>query len=146
MAVSDLAKEIAPFVPGDAVELAPQHGDAGLGIDAGRADILMAEEFLDVGDIHAVRQQPRCHGMAQQMRIEALPDPGLAGDVAHHLPDALAGVDPAAGFALFAADEERSSPALADMQGEEPREFCSDRHLAPLAALAALNDDDALGD
>lgn len=145
MAMPDLPKQVAPLVAGNPVELALQHGDTGFGVDSGRADILMAEEFLDIGDVHAFRQQPCRHRVAQQMRVDAFFDPGPAGDISHHLADTLASVDTATGFIPFTADKERPGPALADMNGNEPGKFGADRNLSALATLAALNDDDAFG-
>ena len=60
----DGAEQIAAGRIGDLVELAPEHGDAGFGVDAGGADVLVSKEFLDVGDVQAERQQAGRHGMA----------------------------------------------------------------------------------
>jgi hypothetical protein len=107
----------------------------------------MAEEALDVGDVHAQRQQPGGHGVAQQVRVGALGDAGGHGDAAHHLADALPGVDPrSAALARLPAQEQRPGPAAADVQAQEPGELGPDRHLPPLAALAVLDGDHALGE
>ena len=72
--------------------------------------------------------------------------PAACGDLAHHLADALPGVDPRPGSsALLPAGEQRAGAALADVQGQEPGELGPDRHLAPLAALAVLDGDHPLG-
>lgn len=145
MTCPDLSEQFTAMATGDPVELAPQHRDAGFRVDPRCADILVSEELLDVGDVHAVRQQPCRHGVAEQMRVDALFDPSIASDVAHHLSDPLAGIGAVPRPALFATDEERSCPALADMHGEQPSELSADGDLAPFAALAVFDDDTALG-
>ena len=105
----------------------------------GGADALVAEEALQIGDVHAQREQARGHGVPQQMRIDALGDPGGTGHPADDLADALAGqgVRHGAGT-LLAAGEQRPGPAGADVQPEQLRQVAPDRHLASLAALAAV--------
>ncbi len=65
---------------GELVEPALERGRRGLGMEAGRRDVLVAEEALQVRNVHADRQQTRCHRVAQQMRIDTLADPGGNGD------------------------------------------------------------------
>ena len=48
VACPHLAEQVASGPIGDLVELAPEHGDAGFGVDAGGADVLVAEKLLDV--------------------------------------------------------------------------------------------------
>ena len=144
--MSNLTEQITPLGDRDLIEFPPQHGDAGFSVDARRADILVTEEFLDIGDVYAIRQQSCRHGVEQQMRVDALLDTGIAGDVTHHLPDPLPGIGAASGLALFPADEEQSGPALTDMHGEQPGDLGPDGNLAPFSTLAALDDDRALGD
>lgn len=45
-----------PIGIGDLIELPTQHGDAGFGINPSAADVVMAKEFLNVGDVHSDRQ------------------------------------------------------------------------------------------
>ncbi len=52
-----------PIGIGDLIELPTQHGDAGFGIDPSAADVVMAKKLLNVGNIHADRQQTRSHGV-----------------------------------------------------------------------------------
>ena len=65
----DRAEHLAAGLIGDLIELAPEHGETGLGVDPRRADVLVAEELLDVGDVHAEREQTGRHGVTQQVRI-----------------------------------------------------------------------------
>ena len=105
---------------GESVEPALQRGGRRLGIVAGRGDALVAQEALQVGDVHAEREQARRHRMAEQVRIDALGDPGDLGHGADDLADALAGqcVRHGAG-PLLAAGEQRPGPAGADVQPQE---------------------------
>ena len=64
------AQKIAAGPIRDLIELAPEHGDTGLRVDARGADVLVSEKLVDVGDIHAEREQPCRHGVAQQVGIE----------------------------------------------------------------------------
>ena len=73
MALPDGSHKAAAGRIRNLVELALQHGDAGLGVDARRADVGVPEELLDVGDVHADREQPCCHGVPQKMGVDALP-------------------------------------------------------------------------
>ena len=93
------------------------------------------------------REQPRGHGVPQQVRVDALGDPGRLGHSADDLADALAGqgVRHGAGTCL-PAGEQRPGPAGADVQAEQLRQVAPDRHLAALAALALLDRDHALGE
>ena len=76
---------------GDPVKAALQRGSRRCGVEPGRGDALVAEEALQVGDVHAEREQARRHRMAQQVRVNALGDPGSTGYAADHLANALAG-------------------------------------------------------
>lgn len=106
----------------------------------------MAEEMLQVGDIHPAREQPGGHRMPQQVGIDALGNPGRPCHRAHDLADALTGQGVRhRARALLAAGEERPGPAGADVQPEQLSQLAADRHLAPLTALAVANDHDALG-
>ena len=113
---------------GDLIELASQQGGRRFGIKPRGGDVLVAEEALDVGDVHAKRQQLRRHRVAQEMRINALRHVDGAGDLTYDLPNPLTGVDmrrrPGA---LLPALEQRPSAAGADMQLEQLREFAPDR-------------------
>ncbi len=73
------------------VEPALERGSRRLGVEPGGADTFMAEEALQVGDVHSERQQPRGHGVPQQVRVDALGDPGRLGHGADDLADALPG-------------------------------------------------------
>ena len=68
------AEQVVAGTIRDLIELAPEHGDAGFGVDAGGADVLMSKELLDVGDVHAEREQAGRHGVAQQVGIDAFAD------------------------------------------------------------------------
>ena len=79
------------------------------------------------------------------MGVDPLGDPGADGNAAHHLADALPGVDPRkTALGLLPAHEQRPRPPPADVQGQEAGELGPDRHLAPLAALATADDDHTL--
>ena len=81
------------------------------------------------------------------MGVDPLGDPGADGNAAHHLADALPGVDPRkTALGLLPAHEQRPRPPPADVQGQEAGELGPDRHLAPLAALTILDGDHALGE
>lgn len=96
----------SPIGVGDLIELPTQHGDAGFGIDARAADIVMAEKLLDVGDVHPDRQQVGGHGMPEQVWIQTLGDLCFAGNGADDLPDPLSGIKPnIVAPALLSADE-----------------------------------------
>src|ERR1700676_104482 len=43
---------------GELVELALQRRGRGLGVEAGRGDVLVAEKTLQIGDVHAQSEQP----------------------------------------------------------------------------------------
>ena len=129
---------------GELVELAPQQGGRGLGVAPGGGDVLVAEEALHVGDLHAQREQPGRHSVAQEVRVDPLGNPcgpcHLADDLADPLPAQDMRHRPRA---LLSASEQRAYAAAADVQLEELGELAADRHLAPLAALAAADDDHA---
>ena len=146
MTMSNLTEQITPFGTSDLIEFPPQHSDAGFRIDPCRAYILMPEEFLDIGDVHAIRQQPRRHGVTQQMRIDALLDAGITGDVTHHLSNPLSGIGAASSSTLFAADEQGTSPAFTDVHGKQASNFGPDGYLTPFPTLAGFDDDRPLGD
>jgi hypothetical protein len=131
---------------GELVEPALQRGGGRLGIMPRRHDARVAEEMLQIGDVHPSREQPGGHRVPQQMGIDALGYPGRMRHLADDLADALAGqgVRHRAGT-LLAAGEQRSGPTGADVQPEQLGQLAADRHLAPLAALALANDHDALG-
>ena len=93
------------------------------------------------GDRHAEAEKPGRHRVTQKVRVDALGDAGALGDRADDLTDPLTAVD-VSGLArsLFAAHEQRSAAAFADVQGKEAGEFVADRHLTTLAALAGADD------
>src|ERR1700751_2039933 len=76
---------------GELVKLALQRRGRGLGVEAGRGDVLVAEKTLQIGDVHAQREQAGGYSVPKQVRVNALADPGGAGDGANDLADALAG-------------------------------------------------------
>jgi hypothetical protein len=49
----------------------------------------VSEKALQIGDVHAQREQAGRHRVAQQMRVDALADPGSNGDGADDLADPL---------------------------------------------------------
>src|SRR5271165_4592041 len=57
---------------GQLVEPALQGGSRRLGIKARRGDALVAEKTLQIGNVHAQREQPGRHRVAQQMWVDAL--------------------------------------------------------------------------
>ena len=61
---------------GQLIEPALQRGGCRLGVKAGGGDALVAEETLQIGNVHAERQQPGRHRVTQQMWVDALADPG----------------------------------------------------------------------
>ena len=83
--------------------------------------------------------------MAEQIRVDALADPG--GDGANDLADALARQHmrcrPGAGLT---AGEQRSGPPRADVQPQQLRQIAPDRHLPTLSTLALADRDHALGE
>ena len=106
----------------------------------------MPEEFLHVGDVHADGQQPGGHGVGSRWGYLRLPIAGVAGDLADHLVDALTGEGRRTPIcALLPTDKQRPGPAAADVQGQKARQFGAHRDFAALAALAILDDNDALG-
>ena len=78
------------------------------------------------------------------MGIDAFGDAGVSRDLAHHLPDPLAGVRARATTDLLPAEEQRSRAPVADVHGEQAGEFGAEWDLAAFAALAALDGDRAL--
>ncbi len=89
--LSDIGDQRARGPIGQLVKAALHRGGGGLGVVPGGGDALVAEEALQVGNVHAEREQPRGHRMAQQMRIDALCDCGGTGHPSDDLADALAG-------------------------------------------------------
>src|ERR1700758_3829215 len=57
---------------GGLVKLALQRRGRGLGVAAGRGDVLVAEKTLQIGDIHAQREQAGGYGVLQQVRVKGL--------------------------------------------------------------------------
>jgi hypothetical protein len=75
--------------------------------------------------------------LARSSIRDALGDAGRSGDLAHHLTNPLARVDVRLGSCpLLPAREQRTGPALANVQGEQPGEFRPDRHLTTFAPFA----------
>ena len=85
--------------------------------------------------------------MAQQVRVDPLADPGRPGDLADDLPDPLPGqnVRHRSGASL-PAGEQRTRAATIKVELQELSKLAADRHLPPSAALAAADDDHALGE
>ena len=75
---------------GQLVEPALQRGGCRLRVEAGGDNTLVAEEALQIGDVHTARQQAGRHCVTQQMRIDAFGDPRGAS----HIPDSTCGVGP----------------------------------------------------
>jgi hypothetical protein len=107
----------------------------------------VAEKTLQIGDIHAQSEQAGGYGVPKQVRVNALADPGGAGDGANDLADALAGQHmwrwPGP---LLAAGEQRPRTPGADVQPKQLREIAPDRHLSAFATLALADCDHALGE
>ncbi len=99
----------------------------------GCGDALVPQEALQVGDIHSQCKQPRGHRVPQQVRVDALGDPGCLGHPSDDLADALAGqgVRHGAGTRL-PAGEQRPGPAGVDVQAAQ-----SSPHFA--LAMSRLN-------
>ena len=95
---------------------------------------------------HSERKQAGRHGVAQQVRVDALADSGPHRDGANDLADALASqhMRHRAGASLAAGEQRPGSPG-ADMEPEQLGQFTSDRHFAPLVAFAVADGDHALG-
>ena len=72
------------------VEPALQRGGCRFRVKTGGGDALVSEETLQVGDVHAEREQAGCHRVSQQMWVDTLADPGSNGDGADDLADPLA--------------------------------------------------------
>lgn len=116
-----------------------------LGIEAGGDDAFMAEEALQVGDIHAQCEQPGGDRVPKQMRIGPLGDCGAAGDIADDLTNTLAGPHVRRWtMALLPAGEQRAGLARADMHPKQLRQFPSDRHFASFRTLAPVDGDHPL--
>jgi hypothetical protein len=116
---------------GQGVEPALQRCRGCLGIEAGGDDAVMAEEALQVGDVHAQCEQPGGDRVSQQVRIDPLSNRGGAGDIADDLANTLAGQHVRRwAMALLPAGEQRPSPARADVQPKQLGQFPADRHLA----------------
>ncbi len=73
----DARKQGASGGVGDLFEFPTQGCGGRFGVMARRLDILVAEEALHVGDVHAEPQQFRRHGVAQQVRIDPLVIPAF---------------------------------------------------------------------
>jgi hypothetical protein len=130
---------------GQLVEAALQGSGRCLGIEAGRGDTLESKEALQVCDVHTEREQAGRHGVAQQMRIDALADPGGDGDGANDLADTLARQHVWCRTRTFlAADEQRPGPPRANVQPKQLRQVAPDRYLPALSALALTDGDHAL--
>jgi hypothetical protein len=75
--------------------------------------------------------------VAQQMRVDALADPGGDSDGANDLSDALTGQHMRRRSGPFlTAGEQRPGPPRADVQPQQLRQIAPDRHLAALPTLA----------
>src|ERR1700710_677575 len=72
------------------VELTLQRGGCRFGVKTGGGDALVSEEALQIGDVHAEREQAGRHCVAQQMRVDALADLDSNGDGADDLANPLA--------------------------------------------------------
>jgi hypothetical protein len=99
------------------VELTLQRGGCRFGVKTGGGDALVSEKALQIGDVHPERKQTRRHRVAQQMRVDALADPGGDGDGANDLANPLARQHMGCGPRTFlTAGEQRPCPPCADMQ------------------------------
>ena len=65
-------------------------GGKRFGVKTGGGDALVSEETLQVGDVHAEREQAGRHRVAQQMGVDTLAESGADGDGANDLADTLA--------------------------------------------------------
>src|SRR5271157_545677 len=118
---------------GQLVEAALQGGGRRLGIEAGRGDTLVSEEALQISDVHAERKQAGRHRVAQQMRIDALADPGGNGGGADDLAHPLARQHVWRWTRTFlAADEQRPGPPRANVQPKQLRRIGTSRRFPPL--------------
>src|ERR1700712_3513170 len=70
------------------IELTLQRGGCRFGVKTGGGDALVSEKALQIGDVHAEREQAGGRCVAQQMRVDALADAG--GDGADDLANPLA--------------------------------------------------------
>ena len=122
-----------------------QRGGCRFGIKAGGGDALVAEEALQIGDVHAERKQAGCHCVAQQMWVDTFANPGSNGDGADDLADPLACQHVWCWPGTFlTAGEQWPCPPRADMQPQQLRQVAPDRHLSALSALALADGDHAL--
>jgi len=131
---------------GQLVETALERGGRRFGVVPGGADAFVAEKALQVGDVHPQREQARSHRMPQQVRVDALGDPGSFG----HVPDDLADMLARQGVwrrprPLLAAGEQRPGSPRADVQPEQLRQVAPDWHFAAFATLAVADRDHAFG-
>ena len=127
------------------VEPALQRRGCCFGVEPGCGDAFVTEKALQVGDVHAQRQQPGGDGMAQQVRVDAFTDPSGAGNGSHDLTDALAGQHMRRwSRTLLTAREQRPGPPRADVQPQQLRQVTPDRHLPALATLALADGDHTL--
>lgn len=99
---------------------------------------------VHVGNFHPERQQPGRHGVAQEVRIDALGDPSGAGDLADDLTDPLPGQDvwhrPRA---LLSAGEQWADAATVDVQLQKLGEGVVRLAGVTLSWQAAGHDEDA---
>ena len=75
----------------ESIEPALERGSGCLGVVPGRGDALVAEEALQVGDVHARREQAGSHRVPEQVGVDALGDPSSIGHGPDDLAHALAG-------------------------------------------------------
>jgi len=108
--------------------------------------LLVSKEALQVCDVHTEREQAGRHGVAQQMRIDTLADPGGNGGGSDDLTHPLARQHMGCRTRTFlAADEQGPGPPRANVQPKQLRQVAPDRHLSALSALALTDGDHALG-
>lgn len=132
---------------GQLIELALQRSGRRFGIKPGGGDALVAEEPLQVGDVHAEREQAGRHSVAQQMWVDALGDAGCNGDSADDLSYALARQHVWRWPRTFlAAGEQRPSPPRANMQSKQLRQVAPDRNFPVFTSLAPADRDHAFGE
>ncbi len=60
-----------------------------VGVDLGGGDIGVAEEFLNDSEVGAILQEMGGKGMAEEVGVDVLIDPGLLGALFDNLADAL---------------------------------------------------------
>src|SRR4051812_4478663 len=128
---------------GQLVEPALERGGGRLGVEPGGADALVTEKALQVGNVHSERKQACRHGVAQQVRVDALADSGPHRNGANDLADALARqhMRHRAGASLTAGEQRPGSPG-ADMEPEQLGQLAPDRHFPPFVTFAVADGDD----